>query len=119
MTTTDPRPEASPITGLVVVRLMSAGCLSKRPWPSSTAARGAAADYAVAYPPPHRHPVRAYWCPWAAHLDLRPHWHIGHLPSVERLQLIADAIRWCAEHGCPDGVDTRAIRRARARAGRR
>lgn len=33
--------------------------------------------------------VTAYRCPWGE----TPHWHLGHVPSIDRLHEIADAIR--------------------------
>lgn len=38
--------------------------------------------------------VRAYRCPF-----LRSHWHVGHVPTVEKLTEIADAIRTLAGNG--------------------
>ncbi len=36
-------------------------------------------------------PMSAYRCPWATAAD--PHWHVGHTPSLHRLEEIAAAIR--------------------------
>lgn len=62
------------------------GCARKHPY-GRTTARSIAARMQTA----GDRTVSAYRCPWADDND--PHWHVGHLPSMEGLERIAAAIR--------------------------
>jgi hypothetical protein len=94
-----PRPEVG-IDRRRVESVMAWTCWRKKPYPSQAEARRAAARASAA----DRKPIHAYRC--AFHLPgARPHWHIGHPPSMTALSLYARAIRWCAAN--PDDVPVR------------
>lgn len=75
------------------LRIKAKACDGKVRFGHPDTARAAAADVERDHPGNDGHPASAYRCSFCRR------WHVGHVPSIEGLQGIADAIRVLAGNG--------------------